>query len=186
MAALPRPVLRPFRHEGRHQAVLLRDHLGEGLEERCLVRGRQRHVIGNCGLHDAGTRFLVQSFDPDVHLAERIEQRAVEVAPRTVADHRIPEPARRHGRETSVILGANRLRRLAEDEELVLEPDVGLEPESAAALDHAAQQRARADRFGRRGELAEEEQSAVLEGQRPAGTPAGPVRAHPDSPCASP
>ena len=68
-----------------------------------------------------------------------------------------------------VVLLAHGFRRFLEEEELVLETDVRLEPERAAALDHAAQQCARADGLGRRRELAQEEESAVLERQRSAG-----------------
>ncbi len=82
----------------------------------------------------------------------------------------------------------HRVRRLVEHEEFVLESGVGLEPHVLRALHRAPQHRARAQRLGLTGELAEEEQHVFLEGNlsarirqhshrrvRVAGVPAGEV-----------
>ena len=67
------------------------------------------------------------------------------------------------------MLGADRLGRFLEDEELVLEAGVGVVPQRPAAVYHTPQQGTRAHRFGGRGKLPEEEQPPVLERQRPTG-----------------
>ena len=163
MAALAGPVGRPLGHEGGHQAVALCHHLGEGLEQRRLVRRCLAAIDRDRRLEHAGSGLLVQGFETEIHALAGAEKLAVEIRVHRVAQHRIAEEAGRHGLEVTVVLLPRRMRRLVEEEEFVLEAGVGLEAHVAATLDHPAQHASGAKLVGRWRELAKEEQGAVLE-----------------------
>ena len=67
MAALARIVVRPFGHEGRHQAAALGQHLHEGLEQGRAVGRLQRLVVIEGRLQHAGAGLGVQPLDGHAH-----------------------------------------------------------------------------------------------------------------------
>ncbi len=164
MAALTRVVVRPFRHEGGHQAVLLRERLGERLEQKRLVAGRRRIVHGKRGLQHARPGLGVQAFDGHVHALAHVEQLAIEVALDRAAQNRIPEIAGRPVLHVAVVLGAHGVRRLAEHEEFVLQRGIGIESHVRRAIDHAVQQAARTDGGGIALEFRQEQQHVFAAG----------------------
>ena len=79
MAALARILVRPFRHECRHQPAPLGHRFGEGLEQNRLVRGTQRVVHGDGRLDDAWASLRVQTLDRHVHLLAGVEEFVIEL-----------------------------------------------------------------------------------------------------------
>src|SRR3546814_6410498 len=87
----------------------------------------------------------------------------VELGPDRAAQGGIAEEVRCDRRQVAVALLAHRLRRFVEHEELVFGGGQHLEAHLGGLGDGAAQRAARADRFGGRRELADEEQGVLLE-----------------------
>ncbi len=164
MARLARPVGRPARHEGRHQAALLRHDLGKGLEQHGLVGGGEGTIDLDRGFEHARPRFLVQAFQGHVHLDAAVEDVAVEVAVDRGAQHGIAEEARLDRLEVAVVLFAHRLRRFLEHEEFVFQAGQHLEAHLVGLGQGPAQHGAGADLFILAVEFAEEEQHVVLPG----------------------
>ena len=74
MAALARPVRRPFRHEGRHPAVALRQHLCEGLEQCRLVRRPKRVIDAKRSLQHPRTGFGMEALNRHIHQGAGLKQ----------------------------------------------------------------------------------------------------------------
>ncbi len=163
----------------------LREHLGEGLEERRAVRGLEGVAVGEGGLENARAGFGVQAFDGEAHGLAEVEQLLVEVRMHGAAQHRVAEVAGSHGLELPVALLAHGLRRFFEHEEFEFGRGAHRVAHLGGALEHAPQGAARADRFGAPGELAEKEHGLGFEGDVALGVAAGRARWHRGRRCAS-
>lgn len=164
MAALAGMLVRPLRHEGGHQAVLLRQRLGEGLEEEGLVAGGGGLIDRDGRLQHAGTGLGMQAFDRHVHALAHVEQLAIEIALHGAAQLEVAEVAGGPVLHVAVVLGAHRVRRLAEHEKLVFERGVDLEAHAGGAIQRAMQQAARADVGRGAFELGQEQQHVLAAG----------------------
>src|SRR6185437_9956751 len=162
VAAAAGPVLRPLGHEGGEPVALLRQHLGEELEQGGAVGRLQPLGDPQRRLEHTGASLGVHALDAHVHGLAHGQQVAVPVAQHRVAQHRIAEEAGRYGLQILVALLADRVRGLGEHEELVLETDLDLEAHPVGALDHPPQHGPRTERLGWPGELAQEQEVARL------------------------
>src|ERR1700722_15132092 len=100
----------------------------------------------------------MEAFERHIHIGAKLEQRVIKIRLDGRAQHRIAEPARRQVFEIAIVLLAQAMRRLVEDEEFELRRDSGGEAASWGAIDHPAKQTARADRFRGSPEFAAETQ----------------------------
>ena len=108
--ALARPIPRPLRHEGRHEAAALGQHLGEGLEQHRLVGGAERLVDADRGLEHARPGLGVETLERHVHRPAGVEELAVELGMDRGAQDRVAEEPRRHRLQVAVALLAHRVR----------------------------------------------------------------------------
>ena len=174
MAALAGMVVRPLRHERRHQAVLLRQRLGERLEQKGLVARGRGLVDGDGRFQHARPRFRMQAFDGHVHAFAHVQQLAVEVAFDRTAQHGIAEVAWRPVLHIAIVLRAHGVRRFTEHEELIFQRGVDLVAHALCKIQRTLQQAARADGGRIAFELGQEQQHVfaprtLLEGQAAAG-----------------
>ena len=169
MAGLAGPVARPLGHESRHPAALLREDLGEGLEQGRLVGRPQRIVDPDRGFEHAGAGLRVQALDLEIHLVTEFEQLMIEIRMHAGAQNRIAEEARRDRLEITEALFADGMRRLVEDEELELGRGRNRKAHILRLFQHPPQDAARAGRFRIAVEFREEERQVVLERDQPHG-----------------
>ena len=146
VAAAAREVLVPLRHEGRDHAVPRADLLRGRLEKRRFVGAPQGRVVADGRLVNAGTGLGVEAFQLDVEGGHAVDQRVHERRVLARAEPRVPEHSRREGREVRVSLLPQGLRRLLEEEELVLARRLHRETHRASFVVDAAEQLSRRDR----------------------------------------
>ena len=109
VAALPRPVVRPLGHEGRHQPAALRQHLEEGLEQGGAIGRLERLVDGDRRLEHAGAGLGMQPLDRHPHRLAGGEDLLVELGMDRAAQAGIAEIARRDRLQVATAFLAHRI-----------------------------------------------------------------------------
>src|ERR1700722_10794564 len=91
MAALARNAVGPLGHEGRHQAMALREYLGIGFEQRRAVRGLEGVAVDERRFENTRAGFGVQPLDRKSHGLAEIEKLLVQIRMHRAAQYRIAE-----------------------------------------------------------------------------------------------
>ena len=167
VTATPRQLAVPLGHEGRHDPEALPDLLGSGLEQDGPIRGLDRLGVKDGCLEHPGAGLRVQPLDGHAEGGHLVEQGVHIGLALRQPDQRVAEHAGRQRLRPEVVLGGQRLGRLAKVEELVLQRAESQEARLAQPSHHPLEQAARTDRerlFLLVPEVAQEERDISIPG----------------------
>ena len=142
----------------------MREHFGEGFEERSTVGHFDAFGDVERGFEYAGSGFGVEAFEWEVHFVAEVQEIVVELGVDGIADDGVSEESGGDRLHVAVAFFAHGVGVFFEEEEFEFECAVSGEAHIFGAVEYATQGGAGADDFSFAGEFSEHEQGVFFEG----------------------